>query len=111
MISSTSIFQLGYHVVKLRLLAGDGGEGELSLSLGEPHSGPFGPERWKAHRRNVDVSSLRVVRILLQDHAGWSPMWDTVGLSTMNNYSTPAVTIFIMRRVLVQCDISGRNIQ
>jgi hypothetical protein len=31
-------------VVKLCLLAGDGGEGELSLSLGEPQSGPIGPE-------------------------------------------------------------------
>jgi len=39
---SVSVLQLGYHVVELLLLAGDGGEGELSLSLGEPQSGPEG---------------------------------------------------------------------
>jgi hypothetical protein len=29
-------------------------------------------------------------------------LWDTVGLTTMNNYSTPTIPIFIMRRFLVQ---------
>jgi len=61
-ICSVSVFQLGYHVVELHLLAGDGGEGELSLSLGEPESGPVGPEGRKAHGRPVDVSSLGAVQ-------------------------------------------------
>jgi len=57
------VFQLGYHVVELRILAGDGSEGELSLGLGEPDAGSIGPEGWKAHGRSVDVSSLRTVRV------------------------------------------------
>jgi len=68
--SATSILQLGYHVDELRLLTGDGGEVELSLSLGEPESGPAGPERRKAHRHPVDVSFLGAVWGLLYDHIG-----------------------------------------
>ena len=61
------VLQLGYHVVELCLLTGDGGEGELSFGLGEP---VVGPERRKAHRRPVDMSSLGAVRSLLNDHVG-----------------------------------------
>ena len=59
-----SVLQLGYHVIELRPLTDDGGELELTLSLGEPESRPVGPEGRKAHRRPVDVSSLGAVRIL-----------------------------------------------
>ena len=59
---SVSVLQLGYHIIELRLLAGDGGEGELSLSLGEPESGHVGPEGRKAYGCPVDVSSLGAVR-------------------------------------------------
>jgi hypothetical protein len=37
-------------------------------------------------------------------------VWNTVGLSMMNNYSTPTVTIFIMCSFLVQWVITGRDI-
>ena len=64
------VFQLGYHVVELCLLTGDGGEGELSFGLGGPEDGPVGPERRKAHHRPVDVSSLGAVWTLFHDHVG-----------------------------------------
>ena len=68
MISSTSatyLFQLRYHVVELCHVTGDGGKSELSLGFGEPEPGPVQTEWRKAHRRPVDVSSLRTVWCLL----------------------------------------------
>ena len=62
--------QLQYHVVELRRFTGDGGTAELSLGLGKPEPGPVRPERRKAHRRPVYVSSLWAVWSLLHDHVG-----------------------------------------
>jgi hypothetical protein len=49
---------------------GDGGKVQVRLGLGEPESRPVRPERRKAHRSPVDVSSLRAVWSLLHDHVG-----------------------------------------
>jgi len=99
-----SVLQLVYHVVELRLITGDGGEGELSLSLGEPESGPVGPEMRKAHSRPVDVSSLGAVRSLLHDVLRFSTgpqMWDTVGLLEMTITALQQITVFIVHSPVV----------
>jgi len=64
------VLHVGYHVVELCLLTGEGGEGELSFGLGKPETGPVGPERRKAHCRPVNVPSLGAVRSFLHVHFG-----------------------------------------
>jgi hypothetical protein len=106
----------------------------VSLSVsqrGGPPAWGFGQALTTLHRKNLkmlrkisQVQGLGLIlryvekgfeiRHLVQDREGtggghlWMRLWDTVGLSKMNNYSTPAV--FIMRRFLVQWVITGRDI-
>ena len=88
------VLHLGYHVVELRLLTGDGGEGELSFGLGEPEAGPVGPESRKVHCQPVDVSSLGAVWTLFHDHVGVTLGYP--GLCLINYHRTPTSNKFII---------------